>query len=214
MINVLYVEASPRKVCSASIAAATVFLKALEAQWPKAIIDRLDLWNADLPEFDGALIAAKYARLSGRDFDANEEEAWQKIAALVARLSSADAVVIATPMWNFGIPYKLKHWVDLITQPSLSFNFDPETGYRPLLKPRPTLVILSSAGDYATGTSFGRPDLATPYLTAALAFIGLSGVTVETVAPMSGRTAAVDQARERARNRLELLAGHFLEPSS
>jgi len=25
-------------------------------------------------------------------------------------------VLISTPMWNFGIPYKLKQWFDLIVQ--------------------------------------------------------------------------------------------------
>jgi putative NADPH-quinone reductase len=32
-------------------------------------------------------------------------------------------------MWNFGIPYKLKHYIDVLTQPGQTFNFDPTTGY-------------------------------------------------------------------------------------
>ena len=35
-------------------------------------------------------------------------------------------------MWNFGIPYKLKQWIDVITQPGLAFRFDPAQGYLPL----------------------------------------------------------------------------------
>jgi hypothetical protein len=48
-------------------------------------------------------------------------------------------------MWNFGIPYKLKHWIDVITQPGLTFRFDPAQGYLPLLKDRPTVVIIAVA---------------------------------------------------------------------
>ncbi|TVS05393.1 MAG: hypothetical protein EA413_06875 [Cyanobium sp. PLM2.Bin73] len=36
-------------------------------------------------------------------------------------------------MWNFSIPYKLKHWIALVTQPGLSFGFDPATGYYGLI---------------------------------------------------------------------------------
>ena len=47
---------------------------------------------------------------------------------MVNRLRDADAVLIATPMWNFGIPYKLKHWIDLITQPGTDFLLRPGDG--------------------------------------------------------------------------------------
>ena len=32
---------------------------------------------------------------------------------MALRFSLADRVLISTPMWNFSIPYKLKHWIDL-----------------------------------------------------------------------------------------------------
>ena len=86
-----------------------------------------------------------------------EERTSGVIEALVARLARAERVLISTPMWNFSIPYRLKHWIDLITQPALTFTFDPATGYAPLLTPRPTLVILASGGDYATGESRADP---------------------------------------------------------
>jgi FMN-dependent NADH-azoreductase len=210
MPRLLYVQASPRDSTSTSSDAAGAFLKALGAHRLDVTIDPLDLWRAELPEFSGAMIASKYAALAGRSMDSGEAAAWRRITAMVDRLKSADGVVIATPMWNFGIPYKLKHWIDLITQPSLTFSFNPETGYAPLLLSRPTLVILSSAGDYATGTSRGRPDLATPYLKAALGFNGLSDVTFIPVGPTVGPADGIEAARDQARVRLSSLAGSFM----
>ena len=32
--------------------------------------------------------------------------------------------MFAVPLWNFGIPYKLKHLIDLVTQKDLLFSFD------------------------------------------------------------------------------------------
>src|SRR2546430_15521971 len=77
-------------------------------------------------------------------------------------------------MWNFGIPYKLKQWIDVITQPGLAFRYDPAQGYLPVFKDRPTVVILASGSDFITGMNRGRIDMATPYLREALRFIGVT----------------------------------------
>jgi FMN-dependent NADH-azoreductase len=210
MPKLLYVEASPRKSASASIEAGRIFLEEISRHRPEIVLDKLDLWHPDLPEFDGATIRAKYAKLAGRQMEPAEATAWRQITGIVDRLKAADGLLIATPMWNFGIPYKLKHWIDLITQPGLTFSFDPETGYSPILPPRPALIILSSAGDYATGTSRGRPDLATPYLKAALAFIGLSDVAFVPIGPTVGPSDLTQAARTWAHDRLRSQAATFM----
>lgn len=214
MAQLLYVEASPRGVDAVSAGAADGFLTALVAARPDVAIDRFNLWQSDLPEFDGALLAAKYARLAGRAMNPELAAAWDRIGALTRRFGAADAIVIATPMWNFGIPYKLKHWIDLITQPGLTFTFDPATGYVPIFASRPTLVIIASAGDYSAGLSYGRPDLATPYLKAALGFLGIGTVVVEHVGPTAGPPGIVAAARTCATDRLHDRAAHFLEQAA
>lgn len=209
MPRLLLVQASPRQGDSASRAAAAVFLTRLRERAGEFEVDELDLWREALPEFDGAALAAKYARLAGQVLAPREAEAWKTIEAMVARLDAADLVLIATPMWNFGIPYKLKHWIDLVTQPGLAFRFDPATGYSPLLRPRPTLAIVASAGDYSAGPSWGRPDLATPYLEAALRFIGLGEIAVVGQRPTIGPEPAIAAARDRVQARLDQLADSF-----
>lgn len=208
-MKLLYVEASPRKSLSTSIAGAAEFLREFAERQPGLSVDKLDLWAVDLPEFDGAAIAAKYARLAGRALSETEARAWSTISVMVDRLKAADAMLIATPMWNFGIPYKLKHWLDLITQPGLTFTFDPLRGYAPVLAPKPALVILSSAGDYRNGPSFGRPDLATPYLKAALAFIGFSDIRFVPIGPTIGAPEVTEAGKGAAYRQLHDLATTF-----
>ncbi|TGX52475.1 FMN-dependent NADH-azoreductase [Sphingomonas gei] len=214
MVRLLYVSASPRKAASASIAAADIFFAALEETGGEILVDELDLWRAHLPEFDGARIAAKYAKLAGREPSGAEAGAWQQMRTLVSRFAAADAVVVATPMWNFGIPYKLKQWIDLITQPGLTFAFDPDTGYSPIIRPRPAFVIMSSAGDYSKGPSFGRPDLATPYLEAALPFLGLGPISIEKIGPTAGPPEVTSSANALAIARLKTCAAEFLGQAS
>ena len=197
MKKLLHIEASPRGDNSFSSGASRRFLDALVAADGAVEIVTRHLWHQRLPDMDGALLAAKYIRLANGDLPEPERRAWAEVEALVAELADCDGLVISTPMWNFGIPYRLKHWIDLVTQPGLSFTFSPETGYAPLLADRPVAVFLASAGDYRYGPSRGRPDLATPYLREALAFLGLRDldiVPIGATVPSQEAPAAVERA--------------------
>jgi FMN-dependent NADH-azoreductase len=206
--TLFHLRASPRRD-SASSAGADVFLARFRETHPRCDIDTLDLWKETLPDFDGAALEAKYARNAGRAFNDDQREAFAVIARIVARLSLAERVLISTPMWNFGIPYKLKQYVDLIVQPGLTFSFDPTHGYRPLLKDRPTLVILASGSDYVTGMNRGRIDMATPYLREVLRFIGFADPRFVLIGPTVGSAGPIEAARQSAHRRLREAAATF-----
>jgi FMN-dependent NADH-azoreductase len=169
----------------------------------------MNLWRDHLPEFEGYILEAKYARIVGRGFTDSQRDAFAIAERMAVRFSLAERVLISTPMWNFGIPYKLKHWIDVISQPGLTFRFDPARGYLPLVKDRPTVVILASGGDFATGMNRGRVDLATPYLREALRFIGVRDVQFVPIGPTSGPDEPVRIARDGAHRRLAELATRF-----
>ncbi|WP_263498219.1 NAD(P)H-dependent oxidoreductase [Mesorhizobium sp. BH1-1-5] len=112
-------------------------------------------------------------------------------------------------MWNLGVPYRLKHLFDLVTQPGLSFSFNPATGYAPLLRARPIAVLMATSGDFTEGPSYGRPDLATPYLRTALAFIGLKDADIVHVSPTIGQPEAMEAGVRRTEAELRRLAADF-----
>jgi len=211
MSRLLHIEASPRADRSWSSKAAKDFLTQLKEQRPKVEVDHFNIWTAILPTFDGAAIDAKYAKLSGTPQTDAQSRAWKLIGHYVARLDAADAILISTPMWNLGVPYRLKHLFDLVTQPGLSFTFNPATGYAPLLRPRPTAVLMATSGDFTEGPSYGRPDLATPYLRTALAFIGLNDAEIVHVAPTIGQPEAVEAGVKRTEGEVSKLAASFAE---
>ncbi len=169
----------------------------------------MNLWRDHLPEFEGYVLEAKYARMNGRAFTDSQRDAFAVAERIAIRLALADRVLISTPMWNFSIPYKLKQWFDVIVQPGLTFRFDPVQGYQPLLKDRPTLVIVASGGDFITGMNRGRTDMATPYLREALRFIGVSNVRFVPIGPTTGPAEPIKAARETAHRRLAELAARF-----
>jgi FMN-dependent NADH-azoreductase len=206
--KLFHLRASPRPD-SASGAGADAFVDRFNQAHPGWDIDTLDLWRESLPDFQGAALEAKYARQAGRTFNDRERDAFAVIERMVVRLAVADRVLISTPMWNFGIPYKLKQYIDLIVQPGLTFSFDPNRGYSPLLQNRPTLVILASGGDFVTGMNRGRTDMATPYLRDVLRFIGLSDQRFVRIGPTVGPAAPALAARETANRRLAEIAHGF-----
>jgi FMN-dependent NADH-azoreductase len=77
------------------------------------------------------------------------------------------------------------------------------------LKPKPTLVILASGGDFVTGMNRGRTDMATPYLRDVLRFIGLRDPRFVLIGPTVGPPGPADAARQSAHRRLEEMAAGF-----
>ena len=208
MPKLFHLRCSPR-LDSASSAAAEAFLVKFREFRPSWDIDLQDLWRETLPEFDGAALEAKYARLGAREVNGAARDAFAVIERMALRFSLADRVLISSPMWNFGVPYKLKQWFDLIVQPELTFTFSPAEGYRGLLKDRPTIVILASGSDFVTGMNRGRVDMATPYLRDILQFIGVHSVRFVAIGPTAGAAGQVNAAREAAERRLVELAPIF-----
>jgi FMN-dependent NADH-azoreductase len=206
--KLLHLACSPR-ADSESAAGARIFLDQFRRVRPDWDIDLMDLWRDHLPEFTGEILDAKYARLNGKAFTDAQRDGFAEAERIAIRLSLADRVLISTPMWNFSIPYKLKQWLDVIIQPGLTFRFDPAQGYLPLLKDRPTLVILASGGDFVTGMNRGRVDMATPYLREALRFVGISNVRFVPLGPTTGPAEPIRDARKSAYRRLVEIATGF-----
>jgi FMN-dependent NADH-azoreductase len=176
MTRILYIAASPRAEMSQSGKLAEAYLAARQAAEPNLTIDRLDLWRADLPEFDGDKAAAKMTFFGVGEMDATRQSAWDQIVAITQRFTDADEYVLAVPMWNGGVPYKLKHYIDIITQPGLLFGFDPDKGYFGLLEGKSARVFFTS-GVYAPGApaKYGM-DFHSTYLNWWLDFIGVTEV--------------------------------------
>ncbi|MDA9526902.1 FMN-dependent NADH-azoreductase [Bradyrhizobium sp. CCBAU 25338] len=208
MAKLLHLTCSPR-VESESSAGARIFLDGFRQARPDWDVDVVDIWRERMPEFTGPIVEAKYARMKAQAFNDTQRDSFAEAERMALRFSLADRVLISTPMWNFGIPYKLKQWFDIIVQPGLTFRFDPSHGYFPLLQDRPTLVIIASGSDFATGMNRGRTDMATPYLREILRFIGISNVRFVLIGPTTGPQQPIDAARERAHQRLAAMAVTF-----
>ena len=177
MARLLYVEGSPRKERSTSIQAAKAFLDAYQAANPNDTIDVLDIWREDVPVIDDAAFGAKYAGLAGIDRTAAEAAAWAKLDSYAQRFRAADKILIGVPMWNFGVPYRMKQLIDAVSHKDLLFTFD-ERGLNGLLTKSKALVIYARGIGYDGDSGFPSSvwDHQKSYMELWLKFIGVPNV--------------------------------------
>lgn len=206
MSRLLYIEASPMKATSTSIEIASAFLKAYQDAHPHDEIERIDLWNIDLPHFDAEMIAAKFAVLRAQNATAEQRARWEQAVAIAKRFNAADKYLFSVPMWNFGIPYRLKHFIDIVTLPGQNWSWSREAGYRSLLADRKAALIYSSAGAYPLAPDEDESDFQKPYLRRWLRFLGIEVAHEINVGPTLVAADALKETKAAALERARAMA--------
>lgn len=203
----LHIEVSPRKQRSASLDVARAYMEAYRETHPDHQIDVLDLWAVELPEFDGAAIDAKYADLSGTPLSEAQQQVWADIRRLAQRLHDADTILFSVPLWNFTIPYRLKHFIDAVSQRNILFTFD-EHGTSGLLKSKKAVVVYARGLDYSmdSDTSAHWFDFQRPYMEAWLRFVGITDIESVVVEKTLLGHGVDETARQTARDQAIALA--------
>ncbi|WUH96777.1 NAD(P)H-dependent oxidoreductase [Spirillospora sp. NBC_00431] len=202
MSRLLHISASPRGAASESLALAGAFLDAYR-ETHGDVVDHHDLWDGTLPEFGPAAATAKMAVLAGEELTGDQVGAWQAARRVFDRYDSYDRYLFSVPMWNTNVPYILKQFIDVVSQPGWVFGFDPEQGYTGLLSGKKAAVLYTSAV-YGEGRppAFGA-DHQAPFLDGWLRWTGITDIsTVEfrpnlaTADAETGRRTAHAEARE------------------
>ncbi|CCH33464.1 NAD(P)H-dependent oxidoreductase [Actinosynnema sp. NPDC047251] len=207
MTKLLHVSASPRAEASESLVIASAFVDAYRESHPDDEVEHWDLWDGTLPAFGPAATAAKMAVIRGDEPTGDEVAAWREVVAAAERFTSADRLLFSVPMWNSGIPYVLKQFVDVVSQPGMVFGLDVETGYLPLLAghgKRAAVVYTSSVWGPEVAPGFGS-NFQSTYFDDWLRWTGITDLTTIRHHPtLSGdaedsRQTALATAREAAK---------------
>ena len=209
MAHLLYIEASPRKERSASIEIAKTFISEYKRTHPEDGVETLDLWDTRLPEFDGHVIDSKYVILHGLEHTEVQKRAWRVVEDVISQFTRADKYVFSLPMWNFSIPYKLKHYIDVIVQPGYTFSFSPEEGYKGLMAGKPVAAIYARGGAYGSGTGAETYDLQKAYLEHILGFMGFSDFQTILVEPTLSSLEEKEKSMEAAKDQARAIAANF-----
>ena len=148
----------------------------------KKLIEKLDINNtqqqqityrdlnvSQVPHLTEAIFSAFHTPESERTI---EQQAAAAVSdQLIDEVSNSDILIIAVPMYNFGVPSTLKAWIDHIARAGKTFTYTAE-GPKPLLKMPKTYVIATRGGRYANTPS----DPQAPWLEQVLKFVGIPEV--------------------------------------
>lgn len=168
-LNVLHINASSRYDGSLTRAVSTQLTEILAGQYEVTVQQR-DVASG-LPFINEEWINANFT-------DPTERSDVQKQALtfsdqLINEIKAADLLVIAVPIYNFGIPAALKAWIDLVARARETFRYT-ENGPEGLLENKKVYLVMASGGVPLES----EVDFASQYLKFFMQFIGISDVTL------------------------------------
>lgn len=209
MAKILYIQASPRKERSKSNQVAAAFLEHYQQIHPKDTIQKINVFEEQLPSFDGLTVQAKYTIMHGQSHSAEERKVWDAVEKVIAQFTNADKYVFSLPMWNFSIPYRLKQYIDILVQPGYTFTVG-RNGYEGLIKDKSAALIYARGGAYPAGSQAEVFDLQKKYMELILGFMGIvdtRSVIIEST--LSGTPAEIEQRVQTAIDNARRLAKDF-----
>ena len=134
---------------------------------------------------------------AGMTPEAERTEAQRSAVALAGQLADelleADAILLAVPLYNFGVSQHIKTWMDLVIT-------DPRGQAGPLLAGKPVVLATVRGGAYGEGTPREGWDHSTAYLRRILADVwGADLTVVEREFTLVGVNPALDEFTDLAR---------------
>ena len=107
-------------------------------------------------------------------------------------MRSADAVLLAVPLYNFGIPQHVKTWIDVVLAGA-------ESADEALLAGKPAVLVVVRGGAYGAGTPRAGWDHSTGYLRRIIADVWGADLTlVEREFTLVGVNPALDDFNDLA----------------
>ena len=189
-MTVLRIDASIQGPRSASSELADL----VEAEWvaaqPEATIVRRHLGADPLPA-DAWTQALGAAATPEEQRTPSQRQALALAANLADELRTADAAILALPLYNYGVSQHVKTWIDVVMA-----GGDPSER---LLDGKPTIVVTTRGGAYGPGTPREGWDHNTAYLRRVVADIWGADLTlVEREFTLVGVNPALDDFAEAA----------------
>ena len=189
-MSVLRVDATIQGDRSASSALADLVLDEFAAARPEVPVVRRHLGQDPLPAHAWeAAISGSY--IPEADRTAGQREALVTAERLATELQQATSVVLAMPLYNYGVSQHAKTWIDLALAGA-------PHGTR-LLEDTPTVLVATRGGAYSPGTPREGWDHSTDYLRRVLVDVWGADLTlIEREFTLVGLNPALDEFTEIA----------------
>ncbi len=191
----------------AAEAATNRMVQHLVARLPAGSTEVVNLAEADIQPLDKDMLdAIVHTVFQRQQPDSGQRALLARSGEVLANVKSAPRLVIAYPLYNLGIPARLKDWLDNIVMAGQTFQYDESGTRKGLMGAHKVLLLQASGSVYSTGP-MAQMEFSVPYLQALLGgflgFANVEAVRVEGTALAPGLEAAVQRALAEIDARLE-----------
>lgn len=195
MTDTLIINAHPNP--HSSMSATNRMVAHLLAKLPAGSVQTVNLAETDIQPLDKAAVEMFIATVFQRQQPNAEQAAlFARMMSVVNQVKSARRLVIAYPMYNFGIPARLKDWLDNLVVAGETFRFGEDGAPQGLMGAHKVLLLQASSIVYSAGP-MAQMDFASSYLKSLLGgFLGFASVDTIRAEGTSGdnREAAIQRA--------------------
>ena len=205
MIDTLIINAHPDPHSTAS--ATNRMVAHLLTKLPAGSVQTVNLAETDIQPLDKAAVEMVIATVfQGQQPNAEQSALFARMMSVVKQVKSARRLVIAYPMYNFGIPARLKDWLDNLVIPDETFRYGEDGAPQGLMGAHKVLLLQASGGVFSAGP-MAQMDCASSYLKTLLGgFLGLASVDTVYAEGTAGNWEA---AVQRACGKIDAVYDHF-----
>lgn len=174
-MNILEIRASARTSGSLSRMLADGLIESLKNKGVDFEIKSRDVGLHPPTVVNEAWIAAAFAK---KERDDEQQRLLRESDGYIEELRWADVIVIATPMYNYGMPSSLKAWFDQVIRINETFTFDLSRGdfpLEPIMKEK-MLLLFTSSGEFGFedgGIRSGQDHLV-PHVKTCAKYLGVN----------------------------------------
>jgi FMN-dependent NADH-azoreductase len=166
MKRILFIHSSLFGDDSASTRIARSLVERMLDDHPGSEVTRIDLAELALPHLDGEEFKSWTIPAGKRD--TRQADLAARSDRLVEQLLAHDTLVLAVPMYNFGVPSTLKAWIDRVARAGKTFSYTSE-GPVGLVKGMQAYLVFARGGIYRNTPQ----DTQTGYLKSVLGLMGI-----------------------------------------
>jgi len=192
-MSLFRLDASIRTEGSHSRRIADIVEEEWRSAYPGAPVTNREIGIAPLPS-DAWASAVAASQTPAESRSPEQQAAVALAASLTDELESADALLFAIPLYNFGVSQHFKTWVDLVvTDPRMA------AGTEPAIAGKPAVLATVHGGYYAAGTPREGWDHATGWYRRILQDVWqLDLLVVESEFTLVGVNPALDEFKDLA----------------
>jgi len=190
LAQILFITANPKTTEeSTSLSLGQEFLKTYKEAKPEDEVIVIDLYDTDIPEIDYELMDVIGNLKKGKglgNMTEHNRKRFERYNQLTDQFVKADKYIFVTPMWNLGMPPRVKTYIDTILVVGKTFKYTAK-GVEGLLKGKKCLHLHASGGFHSKDPR----NYTTSYLSDVFKFIGVEDFKSLTV---EGHEATPDSA--------------------